>query len=136
MDNKQFSLWLVDNEIRIKDLASLLGVTERTISNYRTNRFPKWFSLALDGLTRKQVKNPKTKGDHAALLEASGEFLAVDCALPMHFLQVADQRGFGNVSSHFVFVYPVDGAPYPYPITEQGKRIAATLAATIAPVRG
>ena len=50
MTTKEFKIWLIANDHTIKTLSEALGITEKTIYNYQSTRFPKWFTLALKGL--------------------------------------------------------------------------------------
>ena len=59
MTNKDFKVWLAKNDINQKELAAKLGINPDTISNYKRNRFPKIFILALEGINsirRSQVR--------------------------------------------------------------------------------
>ena len=50
MNKKDFKIWLINHDYTIKTLSETLGITEKTIYNYQSTRFPKWFKLALKGL--------------------------------------------------------------------------------------
>lgn len=52
MDKKDFKIWLINHDHTIKTLSEALGITEKTIYNYQSTRFPKWFRLALKGLEK------------------------------------------------------------------------------------
>ena len=52
MTKQQFKIWLITNDYTIKRLAEILGITEKTIYNYQSTRFPRWFKLALKGLEK------------------------------------------------------------------------------------
>ena len=55
MNKKQFQIWLIENDMNAEKLASKLGITSRTIANYKAaDRFPKWFPLALNTLQNKE----------------------------------------------------------------------------------
>ena len=47
MTTKDFKIWLITNDYTIKTLSVALGITEKTIYNYQSTRFPKLFKLAL-----------------------------------------------------------------------------------------
>ena len=51
MTDKQFKIWLINNDLNQKQLAKKLQVTDRTITNYKkSSRFPKIFLYALKGI--------------------------------------------------------------------------------------
>ena len=52
MNKKDFKIWLINHDYTIKTLSEALGITEKTIYNYQSTRFPKWFKLALNGLEK------------------------------------------------------------------------------------
>jgi len=64
-----------------------------------------------------EIINCATKGDLAKDLYPNDEF---DYALPVTWLKEMSDKGFGNVSPHFVMLYPKNGTPYPAPLTVQG----------------
>lgn len=50
-NKRDFKVWLATNELDQKQLASILEVTEKTISNYNANnRYPVQFQYALIGI--------------------------------------------------------------------------------------
>lgn len=51
MNVKTFKIWMAGNELKQKDLAIILGISEQTICKYvKNNKFPKVFEYALEGL--------------------------------------------------------------------------------------
>lgn len=50
MNKKDFKIWLINHDYTVKTLSEAFGITEKTIYNYQSTRFPKWFILALKGL--------------------------------------------------------------------------------------
>lgn len=52
MNNRDLNVYIAKHGISFHQLASVLGITEKTLYNYRKNeRFPDWLPLAL-GLTK------------------------------------------------------------------------------------
>ncbi len=54
-----------------------------------------------------------------------------DTALPQNWVNAMHERGF-DVRGHFVTLYPFVGVPYMAPVTDQGIRMAAVIASTLA----
>lgn len=50
MTGHDLKVWLAVNKLTQKQLAKMLGLTEKTISVYATGKPPKWLELALKGL--------------------------------------------------------------------------------------
>ena len=74
-----------------------------------------------------------TKGERAEKLFSNNPDIQTwDCAIPLSYLQLMNDRGFNNVSGHFVTVY-YHGSSWPVilPISDRGLFIVATLAQSI-----
>ena len=56
MNSHDLKVWLVTNKMTQKQLAEVLGLSTNTISNYCTNKPPKWLKFALNGIELNNMK--------------------------------------------------------------------------------
>ena len=56
MNSHDLKIWLVTNQMTQTQLAEVLGLSTNTISNYCTNKPPKWLKFALNDIASKQNK--------------------------------------------------------------------------------